>query len=263
MRLTFPLPVIHLASLLRYVGGQHTGLLVVGGTSVGPSAEVWWPDQETNCSLPETPIFMSGPTVDIWQDTIILCYWTSCYHLSQESWEEWSSSQFERKYHTSAVTSEGLLLLGGDYSLTDTELLTEGQWSDGGFHLNPGRTGACSIQVESSTIVLTGGMYHEFSVKEYSNLTGQVEATKLHSTRIGRWQHACGSYLDDQRGETERVLIVTGGYYDYKGEASTEVFNYPTGEAWRVVGSLPSPMYGLRGASLSNIFHVLCAHLPI
>ena len=26
-----------------------------------------------------------------------------------------------------------------------------------------------------------------------------------------------------------KVLIVTGGYYDYKGEASTEVFNYPTG----------------------------------
>ena len=60
------------------------------------------------------------------QETIVLCYWTSCYHLSevsvtwqkwfnleiypiwniQASWSQWSSSQFERKYHTSAVTSE-------------------------------------------------------------------------------------------------------------------------------------------------------------
>ena len=26
-----------------------------------------------------------------------------------------------------------------------------------------------------------------------------------------------------------KVLIVTGGYYDYKGEASTELFDFPTG----------------------------------
>ena len=35
------------------------------------------------------------------------------------------------------------------------------------------------MKVDSSAIVLTGGMYHEFSVKEYSNLTGQVKIYKL------------------------------------------------------------------------------------
>ena len=35
------------------------------------------------------------------------------------------------------------------------------------------------MKVDNSAIVLTGGMYHEFSVKEYSNLTGQVKIYKL------------------------------------------------------------------------------------
>ena len=34
-----------------------------------------------------------------------------------------------------------------------------------------------------------------------------------------------------------------------------------TGEHWREVGALPSRIYGLRGASLDNIFHaIICAH---
>ena len=69
------------------------------------------------------------------------------------------------------------------------------------------------------------------------------------------------------------MLIVTGGCNDDIHLASTEVTDHSNGEHWREVASLPSPrrgilmmkpicyfhcfmLSGLRGATLSNLFHV-------
>ena len=52
-----------------------------------------------------------------------------------------------------------------------------------------------------------------------------------------------------------QVLLVTGGIDKHNDFlSSTEVFSYPMGEAWREVGHLPSPRYGLRGATLAGNF---------
>ena len=54
------------------------------------------------------------------------------------------------------------------------------------------------------------------------------------------------------------MLIVTGGQDgQYQDLSSTEVTDYTSGSGgWREVGQLPSPRYGLRGASVARVFHV-------
>ena len=46
--------------------------------------QVWWPEQESNCSLSETPIFMSGPTVDILQ--VLFFYFSHLAGLKSKPW---------------------------------------------------------------------------------------------------------------------------------------------------------------------------------
>ena len=63
------------------------------------------------------------------------------------------------RYHTSAVTDQGVLLVGGLDSPTTTELVPlDGGPSKTSFALeSPGRREHCSIQTGPNTFVLTGG----------------------------------------------------------------------------------------------------------
>ena len=51
---------------------------------------------------------------------------TSCISFSSGVWVPSHSLAEERSYHTSWEREEGTMLIGGDYSPTTTELLTEG-----------------------------------------------------------------------------------------------------------------------------------------
>jgi hypothetical protein len=140
------------------------------------------------------------------------------------------------------VTAEGLLLVGGQYSPTTTELLpAEGGPAREGFPLQPGRWGHCSIQLSADTIVLTGGGGTESLVTEHSGLGtgGEVTTRELPALLTPRFDHACGvytvggtqvgnwSFIPDSPFQT---LIVTGGL-DRREQplSSTEVMALPTG----------------------------------
>ena len=91
---------------------------------------------------------MSSPTVDILQGVPVACYGTACYELTEAGWLHYQDTLHAREYHTSAVLEEGLLLVGGYYSPSTTEvLLGNGGQASEGFSLNPGRDTHCSIQV--------------------------------------------------------------------------------------------------------------------
>jgi hypothetical protein len=207
---------------------------------------------------------MSGPTVDTVEGRVLACYEDGCLELTGSGWEAGPSTLHTRRHHTSAVTAEGLLLVGGGYSPTSTELLpADGGPAREGFPLQPGREGHCSIQLSADTIVLTGGRDTEALVTEYSGLGtgGEVTTRELPALTTPRYHHACGVYTvgGTQVGQGPflphsalQMLIVTGGY---ELLSSTEVMEHPEG-SWREAGPLPSARYALRGASLASVFHV-------
>ena len=94
------------------------------------SVELWSPG--TSCSLPYLPRDMSYPTVDLLQGLPVACYYDSCYQLTGAGWLHYQDTLHPRSYHTSAVLEEGLLLVGGMFSPSTTEVLPV----DGG---RPGR----------------------------------------------------------------------------------------------------------------------------
>jgi hypothetical protein len=212
---------------------------------------------------------MYDPTVDMVEGQVLACYRDSCLELTGSGWEAGPSTLHARTRHTSAVTAEGLLLVGGLDSPTTTELLpAEGGPSEEGFPLQPGRWDHCSIQLSADTIVLTGGWGTYSLVTEHSGLGtgGEVTTRELPALTIPRDRHACGVYTvgGTQVGQGPflahsafQMMLVTGGYdwQQYEWLSSTEVMAHPEG-SWREAGPLPSPRSALRGASLASVFHV-------
>ena len=190
------LPLLLLPGLLL---AQQSGLAIVGGI-YETSAEFWAPGPgELHCSLPSLTRQMSYPTLNTWEDTLIACYDYSCDQLTPSGWQHWRNIRYYRDGHTSAVTSQGLLLVGGDSSPTTTELLPwEGGESRESFSLQHNRWDHCSIQTSPNTIILTGGEYTgtQSLVTEYSGLDAGEEVTsrELPPLLHPRFLHACGCY---------------------------------------------------------------------
>ena len=190
------LPLLLLPGLLL---AQQTGLAIVGGYGgLATSAEFWAPvPVELHCSLPSLTRQMIGPSLDTWQDTVIACDWDTCDQLTPSGWQHWRKTRYRRFRHTSAVTIEGLLLVGGADSPTTTELLPwEGGESREGFTLKDARKRHCSIQTSPDTIVLTAGENSEFMVTEFRGLNPGEEVTTKQLPRLlhPRYDHACTWY---------------------------------------------------------------------
>jgi hypothetical protein len=140
---------------------------------------------------------MLYPTVDTVEGRVLACYMDGCLELTGSGWEAGPSTLHSRQHHTSAVTAEGLLLVGGAGSPTTTELLpAEGGPAREGFTLQPGRQYHCSIQLSADTIVLTGGYRTESLVTEHSGLGtgGEVTTRELPALLTPQYDHACGVY---------------------------------------------------------------------
>ena len=72
-------------------------------------------------------------TLDSWDHSIFACSGDSCDYLTPSVWEHWMNTLYGREQHTSAVTANGLVLVGGRFSSSTIELLP---W-DGGEHGDP------------------------------------------------------------------------------------------------------------------------------
>ena len=138
---------------------------------------------------------MSGLTVDSSPATSpVSCLESTCSQLTPSGWESLGATLHPRTSHTTALTTQGLLLVGGAGSPNTTELmdLETGQ-SREGWSLEPGRQYHCSIQLSSDLVVLTGGYRTETVVSQHSGLAeGRGEGGKLPSLGTGRQVHACG-----------------------------------------------------------------------
>ena len=154
-----------------------------------------------------------GHTLDMVDGTLLACYNLTCLNLNLTlghdnqivGWQEAEELSKTRKEHTSLVTSNGLLLVGGWEAPNSTELLTttEEEEEEGGageWALEVGRKDHCSIQLDPTTMVLTGG-FDTFDLTTLHVLTdnGLLDFT-LPSLITGRRKHACGAYSVDSNG---------------------------------------------------------------
>jgi len=260
--LQFPILLLSLA-LLPHRGGcqeeEGNVAFALGGWSSANTSEVFSLGLGgVSCTLPPLPVPMSGHTVDVVDGKLVACMEYLCYQLAGDAWVFLGGVLFARSGHTSSVTDQGLLLVGGwsnPYNLAayNAEVMpSAGGVSNYAFPVPwPGRRDHCSIQVSPSTIVMTGGLDTEDLVTEVSGVGGALAFRNLSSLSTGRWDHACGSYIV---GEA-MMLIVTGGGNEHP-LASTEVLEYPSEQNWRSVAPLPSPRWGLRSVSLGGTFLV-------
>jgi len=252
-------PIALVLSSLLLLPTQYSAsslLLVAGGHSNNSLAvEVWPPLLAPDCTLPALPEERWGASLDVQATRPVLCGLSSCWQLSAGGWLNVGDTLQSRWYHSSAKTSEGLLLVGGSGSPNTTELLPiEGGQNTQGMNLDPGRRMHCSIQVSNSSMVLTGGRLVNTAtnlVTSYNLETG--EGAELSGLITSRYHHACGSYhLPDLQ-----MVLVTGGWDGYGPVNSTEVLDLSSAaNGWREVGMLPSARYGLRAASLGDVLYV-------
>ena len=105
-------------------------MLVTGGadTLLMNTAEVLNDDGTTKCSFPILPEDRRHHT----QSGLVICGggWesdiqTSCLTFSSGKWTKSHTLQFRRKDHSVWSSPQGLLLMGGAYNLTSTEILTD------------------------------------------------------------------------------------------------------------------------------------------
>jgi len=213
------------------------------------STEVFIPDTGKTCSLPDLP---EGKydfiTMDTLGNTPVICgaydTYTACLQFTPAGgvWTNYTTTLKRRDSHSSWVSSAGLVLMGGYYSATTTEIVPSG---GGNFSLVQVTRGACAISDKDSTII-TGGVYTMKVAARY-NLKGHVE--NLPEMTQGRIRHGCGSYYS---GGT-MVFIVAGGedVDTYTPLSSTE--KMATGAtAWTTINPLPRTLFGVATVSLDH-----------
>ena len=126
---------------------------------------------------------MWQPSVAVVGSRVLVCEKTGCLWLEKDGWQVGPDTVQMRRYHTSAVTDEGVLLVGGLDSPATTELVPlHGGESRPSFSLMKGRREHCSIQTGPNSFVLTGGHLEGTSklVTEFTLLgLDQVETKDL------------------------------------------------------------------------------------
>jgi hypothetical protein len=241
---------------------EDFGILVIGGppSSASRSVEFWSPSdpEQGSCQLNDYPRQMYyGPTANLVSGQLVACYDDSCdiYNGGGE-WTHLVATRSIRKYHSSAVNENRLLLIGGSVSRSTEWISVDGSPSQPGpFHVRQGAY-HCTIQLSSDMILVTGG-YDTFDLVTSYQLTGNGDETPLTPMNQGRFYHACGVYQD---AGGQQVLLVSGGWGGSSSLSSTEVAVYSSGSQleWREVegGQLPSPRRSPQATLVSGILYI-------
>merc|ERR1719234_2653579 len=138
------------------------GILVIGGYSSSGyhSVEFWSPTnpEEGSCELSDYPREMSSsPTADLVSDKLVACCYDSCeiYHNGQ--WDHLTNTRSSRRYHSSAVKEDRILLIGGSDSRSTEWISADGSPSQAGpFQVRHGYD-HCTTQSSADLILVTGG----------------------------------------------------------------------------------------------------------
>ena len=180
-----------------------------------------------------------------------------------------------RHSHISWLSPLGLVLIGGinyGYAIMNAELLSNRTIL---FTIDRTHIESCGIGL-LETVVVTGGYlpFGRGSTVVVYNTSGMVE--QLPDLRTPRKEHACGYYVDSNNqvvscGQATyllcqkwkirhifQVYLVTGGLMPYAPNPlysietdSTELLVQGAAQ-WTLAAALPTPRYGLAGATINN-----------
>ena len=135
-------------------------------------------------------------TLDKVAGTIIMCLGTSCEKLGEGGWEHLVDTRQDREDHTSTVHGGRILLVGGSAAPSTSEWVSpDGFETEEGFDITPGRQGHCSVLMQDSNMLVTGGKGTGGLVTSYDLPDGRQE--DLPGLKVARAAHACGSYSFD------------------------------------------------------------------
>ena len=187
---------------------QFLGILVIGGLSSPQSVELWSPAE--SCVLEDYPRSMTnGPTANLVSGELVACYEGSCDIFNNGEWNHLVDTRATRRYHSTAVKDDRLLLIGG-YDSRSTEWISiDGSPSQPGpFDIRHGPA-HCTVQISNEIIIVTGGLDREsFEADSYVteyHLSGDGNETPLSPLTKGRYYHACGVYRGAGGEQVRRV----------------------------------------------------------
>jgi len=204
------------------VDNRQKGILITGGQGVGlypgiasleNATELFIPDENRTCSLPDLPEARWSHTMEVVGGTPVICGGTAkrhglslntCLQFSPASvegvWRDYATLSCPRSDHTSWVTEAGeMMQMGGGNCFAAEILGTSGVT----FGTRTAKRNACIIQQKDSAVI-TGGDT-DLEVVERYDKNGKTKS--LPKLNTGRWAHGCGSYLDK---EGKMVLVVSG-----------------------------------------------------
>jgi len=197
---------------------------------------------------------MSYHTVNSLSDRIITCCDNNCDVFQAGQWEHLVNTVEYRDEHSSIVTSDGILLLGGNGTNTTEVIPPTGEDAQPGtFDIRHGRD-HCTIALSQDIAIVTGGTNTYDLVTSYTLPGGSPRA--LPSLQEGRWGHACTWYYRGQK----KVLLVVGGWWDGSDPlASSESVTYSASDMadWTLhTDSLVPARGGLRAARIGETVYL-------
>jgi len=270
------------------------GIIVTGGLMDFKSVELLDANGSQICQLANFPkgrvlhtqdgLLSCGGGVDTYKSSQ-----GSCVKFNSGVWTEQSMIHNRYKHSSWLMPTGNVLLMGGEsYNVTinnasgveshggekenedynGTEVITSGG-SEDFFDLEFGVSYACSIQLIDQVIVTGGSM---IGSKWYKMVTGRVTAYNINgfvenlpNLNIGRFDHGCGHYINEDGNE---VYLVTGGRRNYNNhfilefELSTEIIIHGD-SSWTLLplsSNLPSYKAGSASVSLDNKIFVTGGH---
>ena len=148
-----------------------------------------------------------GPTADMVSGDLVACYELSCDIYKNGEWNHLVDTRESRRFHSSVVKDNRVLLIGGRDATTTTEWISmDGSPSQEGPFTNRHGPGHCTIRVSNEKIVMVAGTdgTSEYFVTEYDLTSGM--ATPLTNLIQYRRMPACGVYKGTGDEQVRRVF---------------------------------------------------------
>ncbi len=165
-----------------------------------------------------------------------------CYSLENNEWVSSASMNSIRVDDAAAKLKDGKLLVtgGSDGSayLKSAEMLTEVGWESNIPSLPVTIAAHCMLTVNSTTVMVIGGLQNGYSGKTFYFTFGEESWTEGPELKNKRSYHSCGKIRRNKESQ-EMSIIVAGGYGGSSHLSSIEILDEGSNE-WQTGPEHPS-----------------------